>query len=140
MPISAQSARNLSTLQISFAWATSVISWPAIWLKSLRAAASLVEISLVWAKTKIAEAVYKNNGIITIKKDFSSLNSVKDRLRECILKNMLESCFTNKKQENNIITFAFSNINETIFLDNKVETLSFNFKIDKDDTGLNTSF
>ena len=92
------------------------------------------------SKTKIAEAVYKNNGIITIKKDFSSLNSVKDRLRECILKNMLESCFTNKKQENNNITFAFSNINETIFLDNKVETLSFNFKIDKDDTGLNTSF
>ncbi len=91
--------------------------------------------------TRIINATYKNEAVITRKTlDFEQLNSIKEQLRSCILQNKLDSCFADKKENKNIIAFNFNKIKRTVVINNKVETLYFNFKIDKDNAGLNPSF
>mgnify|MGYP001613485344 CR=1 FL=1 len=91
--------------------------------------------------TRIINVTYKNEAVITKKTlDFEQLNSIKEQLRSCILQNKLDSCFADKKENKNIITFNLNKIKRTIFINSEVETLYFNFKIDKDNTGLNPSF
>ncbi|MAG47125.1 hypothetical protein CL617_00845 [archaeon] len=91
-------------------------------------------------KNEVIDATYSNEATITkIPLDFTKLNSIKSELRSCILNNKLKTCFENQQENNNILTIN-TDIKTTYFLNNKVETSNFNFKIDTKNTGLNSLF